>query len=177
MFQPRRKQTPGTTGARRACGRSCSALGLLLPRPADMQSGARLSFIRTDVSVEADVKATIAYAVDRFGRLDYLVNNAGSGSPMVSSTEATAERFDGVFAVNGPWSLRRIWLLPGRSVLRHARFSHAVDQALPAGKICRVVAHHVCRKARDGESLVDRRSGLNLRLGFIQAPEVRQSGS
>jgi hypothetical protein len=54
MFQPRRKQKPGTTGARRACGRSCSALGLLLPRPADMQSGARLSFIRTDVSVEAE---------------------------------------------------------------------------------------------------------------------------
>ena len=29
-------------------------------------------FIRTDVSVEADIKAMIDYAVDRFGRLDCL---------------------------------------------------------------------------------------------------------
>ena len=50
--------------------------------------------------VEADVKAMIDHAVSRFGRLDCLVNNAGSGSPMVSITEATAEQFDGVFAVN-----------------------------------------------------------------------------
>ena len=42
----------------------------------------------------------IDHAVSRFGRLDCLVNNAGSGSPMVSITEATAEQFDGVFAVN-----------------------------------------------------------------------------
>jgi NAD(P)-dependent dehydrogenase (short-subunit alcohol dehydrogenase family) len=62
--------------------------------------GDSLSFIRTDVSVEADVKAMIDHAVSRFGRLDCLVNNAGSGSPMVSIAEATAEQFDGVFAVN-----------------------------------------------------------------------------
>jgi NAD(P)-dependent dehydrogenase (short-subunit alcohol dehydrogenase family) len=66
----------------------------------EAKCGDSLSFIRTDVSVEADVKAMIDHAVSRFGRLDCLVNNAGSGSPMVSITEATAEQFDGVFAVN-----------------------------------------------------------------------------
>ena len=66
----------------------------------EARCGDSLSFIRTDVSVEADVKAMIDHAVSRFGRLDCLVNNAGSSSPMVSIAEATAEQFDGVFAVN-----------------------------------------------------------------------------
>jgi NADP-dependent 3-hydroxy acid dehydrogenase YdfG len=39
--------------------------------------GEAARFIRTDVSVEADVKAMIDHAVDRFGRLDCLMNNAG----------------------------------------------------------------------------------------------------
>lgn len=44
--------------------------------------GDRALFIRTDVSREADVKAMIAYAVDRFGRLDCLFNNAGCPAPV-----------------------------------------------------------------------------------------------
>src|SRR5258708_11594160 len=43
--------------------------------------GAAASFIRTDVSVEPEVEAMIAHAVTHFGRLDCLINNAGSGSP------------------------------------------------------------------------------------------------
>ena len=66
----------------------------------EARCGDRLSFIPTDVSNEADVKTMINHAVSRFGRLDCLVNNAGSASPMVSITEATAEQFDNVFAVN-----------------------------------------------------------------------------
>jgi NAD(P)-dependent dehydrogenase (short-subunit alcohol dehydrogenase family) len=62
--------------------------------------GEQLSFIRTDVANEAEVKAMIEHAVTRFGGLDCLVNNAGIGSPMVSITEVTAEQFDMVFAVN-----------------------------------------------------------------------------
>jgi NAD(P)-dependent dehydrogenase (short-subunit alcohol dehydrogenase family) len=41
--------------------------------------GAHASFVRADVSVEADVAALIASAVERHGRLDCLVNNAGEG--------------------------------------------------------------------------------------------------
>ena len=69
-------------------------------RALEARCDGRLSFIRTDVSVEADVRAMIEHAVSRFGRLDCLVNNAGSGAPMVSITEATAEQFDSIFAVN-----------------------------------------------------------------------------
>jgi len=39
----------------------------------------------------------VDHAVSRFGRLDCLVNNAGSGSPMVSITEITGEHFASVF--------------------------------------------------------------------------------
>ncbi|MBW1819664.1 MAG: glucose 1-dehydrogenase [Deltaproteobacteria bacterium] len=44
--------------------------------------GERAEFLRTDVSLEADVKAMVAYAVDRFGRLDCLFNNAGGPAPV-----------------------------------------------------------------------------------------------
>src|SRR5258708_13379111 len=39
--------------------------------------GDAASFIRTDVSIEADVKAMIHHSVNRFGRVDCLMNNAG----------------------------------------------------------------------------------------------------
>ncbi len=42
--------------------------------------GDAASFIRTDVSIEADVKAMIDHAVDRFGHVDCLMNNAGRSS-------------------------------------------------------------------------------------------------
>ena len=59
-----------------------------------------MSFIRTDVTDEASVKAMIDHAVTKFGRLDCLVNNAGSGSPMVSITELATEHFTSIFDTN-----------------------------------------------------------------------------
>jgi NAD(P)-dependent dehydrogenase (short-subunit alcohol dehydrogenase family) len=69
-------------------------------RALEARCGPSLSFIRTDVTDEASVKAMIDHAVKRFGRLDCLVNNAGSGSPMVSITEVTSEHFASVFDTN-----------------------------------------------------------------------------
>ncbi len=43
--------------------------------------GENVRFIRTDVSKEADVEAMIGFAVDSFGRLDVLFNNAGGPAP------------------------------------------------------------------------------------------------
>ena len=52
-----------------------------------------------DVSVEADVIATVETFVARHGRIDILVNNAGFGhfAPLV---EMDREHFDAVFATN-----------------------------------------------------------------------------
>jgi NAD(P)-dependent dehydrogenase (short-subunit alcohol dehydrogenase family) len=63
----------------------------------EAKCGPAMSFIRTDVTDEASVKAMVDHAVIRFGRLDCLVNNAGSGSPMVSITDVATEHFSSVF--------------------------------------------------------------------------------
>jgi NAD(P)-dependent dehydrogenase (short-subunit alcohol dehydrogenase family) len=41
--------------------------------------GAKAIFVRTDVSKARDVEATVAKAVETFGRLDCAFNNAGIG--------------------------------------------------------------------------------------------------
>jgi 3-oxoacyl-[acyl-carrier protein] reductase len=62
----------------------------------------------TDVTREADVVSLIRNTVERFGRLDILVNNAAIGifGPLA---ETTTEQWDQIFAVNarGPFLLCR----------------------------------------------------------------------
>jgi 3-oxoacyl-[acyl-carrier protein] reductase len=55
--------------------------------------------IQADVSNEADVKRTYAEVLEKFGDLDTLVNNAGSGvfKPLV---EMELDKFQAVFATN-----------------------------------------------------------------------------
>jgi NAD(P)-dependent dehydrogenase (short-subunit alcohol dehydrogenase family) len=62
--------------------------------------GDAANFMRTDVSVEAEVKAMIDHAIDVFGRLDCLMNNAGRGSQFTTIAEADLEQFDAVIAVH-----------------------------------------------------------------------------
>jgi NAD(P)-dependent dehydrogenase (short-subunit alcohol dehydrogenase family) len=62
--------------------------------------GSAASFIRTDVSVEADVQAMIDHAVNRFGRVDCLMNNAGRGSQYSAIANVDLEQFDAVIAVH-----------------------------------------------------------------------------
>ena len=44
--------------------------------------GAKATYLHTDVTQESDVKAAVDYAVQHFGRLDCMFNNAGAGGPM-----------------------------------------------------------------------------------------------
>jgi NAD(P)-dependent dehydrogenase (short-subunit alcohol dehydrogenase family) len=62
--------------------------------------GAAASFIRTDVSVETDVRALIEHAVEKFGRLDCLVNNAGTGSRHIEIANVDLEEFDAAIGVH-----------------------------------------------------------------------------
>ena len=59
-----------------------------------------VSFIRTDVSQEVDVKALINHAVQSFGRVDCLVNNAAIPFPMVSIIDIDVSRFDQLIGIN-----------------------------------------------------------------------------
>jgi NAD(P)-dependent dehydrogenase (short-subunit alcohol dehydrogenase family) len=58
--------------------------------------------VRTDVSNEDDVIATIAACVDSFGRLDILFNNVGVPTPRLGAglTDHTMDDFNRLFAIN-----------------------------------------------------------------------------
>ncbi|MEQ8663004.1 MAG: SDR family oxidoreductase, partial [Gammaproteobacteria bacterium] len=63
--------------------------------------GGRVRFIRTDVAREADVEAMLKCAVDAFGRLDIVFNNAGVGGAIGPLTETTVDAWDYTFDVLG----------------------------------------------------------------------------
>jgi NAD(P)-dependent dehydrogenase (short-subunit alcohol dehydrogenase family) len=46
------------------------------------EAGGRAAFVHTDVSVQSEVEAMVAFAVDTFGGLDCAHNNAGVAAPM-----------------------------------------------------------------------------------------------
>ncbi len=60
---------------------------------------AKVRFIKTDVAREADIEAMFACALDAFGRLDIIFNNAGVGGAIGPLTETTVEAFDYTFDV------------------------------------------------------------------------------
>lgn len=59
----------------------------------------RLAYVHCDVTVEAELEKAVETAVARFGGLDILFNNAGSGGTMATAEEITAEAWDKVFAL------------------------------------------------------------------------------
>jgi NAD(P)-dependent dehydrogenase (short-subunit alcohol dehydrogenase family) len=64
------------------------------------KSGAECLFVRSDVSVEADIQALIQQTVATYGRLDCAFNNAGIASPAKPLHEHSLEDFDDLMAVN-----------------------------------------------------------------------------
>jgi NAD(P)-dependent dehydrogenase (short-subunit alcohol dehydrogenase family) len=57
-------------------------------------------FVRCDVAQEADVAAVVRRAVDAFGRIDCMFNNAGLPGAIAPLTEVSVEDWDRTFAVN-----------------------------------------------------------------------------
>src|SRR3990170_7516959 len=60
-------------------------------------AGGRARFRRTDTSREDDVKAAIAAAVEAWGRLDIVVNNAGILGPAYTWEQVIAVNLSGVY--------------------------------------------------------------------------------
>jgi NAD(P)-dependent dehydrogenase (short-subunit alcohol dehydrogenase family) len=61
--------------------------------------GGEALFVPTDVSKEEDVRRLVAQAVDTYGQLDVIFNNAGVGAT-ARVTEASAEHWQRVLSIN-----------------------------------------------------------------------------
>lgn len=74
-------------------------------------AGGEAAFVRTDISDSASTLAMAAFAVEKFGGIDILVNNAAffAGLPAESMIDMPEERWDRVMAINskGPWLCTR----------------------------------------------------------------------
>jgi NAD(P)-dependent dehydrogenase (short-subunit alcohol dehydrogenase family) len=62
--------------------------------------GGRALYVRADIARATDVEAMVAAVIDRFGRLDCALNNAGCGLPAGRIADHDDTAFDEVVAVN-----------------------------------------------------------------------------
>jgi len=63
-------------------------------------AGGKAAFIKGDVSKDADWAAMVKFAVDTFGDLDIVINNAGTTHRNQPVLDVTEKDFDRVYAVN-----------------------------------------------------------------------------
>ena len=61
---------------------------------------AECAMLACDVTVESEVEALVELGLERFGRLDIAINNAGISTPMKALAETTEDDMDLNFAVN-----------------------------------------------------------------------------
>ncbi len=108
----------GTTGIGRAtamcfaeAGANVVVAGLGAADGAETERAVRAAgrealFIEADVTRESDVAGIVARAVEKFGRIEAAVNNAGIEGRFGPVHEATVEDFDRIIGVN----LKGVWL-------------------------------------------------------------------
>lgn len=68
-------------------------------------AGGEASFLRVDITSEADIEAMVATAVDRYGTLDCALNNAGISDPPVDFVDMPLEAWNRMIAIQltGPF--------------------------------------------------------------------------
>jgi NAD(P)-dependent dehydrogenase (short-subunit alcohol dehydrogenase family) len=125
--------------------------------------GNAASFVRTDVSIEADVKAMIDHAVDRFGRVDCLMNNAGRSSQYAAMADVDLEVFDAVIAVHL------------RAVLAGMKYAARVMAAQGAGSIINVSSVNGFRAGLGGYYYSAAKAG-SIHLTRCAAMELGEKG-
>lgn len=94
--------------------------------------GAKVEAIPCDVSVRSEAEGAVAAVIERFGRLDVLINNAGRGH-FASIEETPSEQIESIFRVN----TFALWYTCGPAVarMRAQRSGHIINIASIAGKI------------------------------------------
>lgn len=71
-----------------------------------VERGGKATFVETDISQSSDVRNLVETAVDTYGRLDVLFNNAGIPGPESSIVDVSEAEFDELVDVN----LKGVWL-------------------------------------------------------------------
>ena len=106
--------TGGTMGIGEGCAKALLAAGanvVICARRVDcgkekadelnaLYEDAVCEFVQCDVKKEEDIKKVIAYAVEKFGRLDVLVNNAGYHPSEEFIDDITGEMFEDLLKTN-----------------------------------------------------------------------------
>ena len=64
------------------------------------RQGGEATFVKTDVTREADAEALVKAAVSTYGRLDCAVNNAGIEGESAFTADCTPENFERVLSIN-----------------------------------------------------------------------------
>ena len=109
--------TGASSGIGRATGKAFAAQGanvvLAARREAELtelvaeieSQGGSATSIRTDVSVAKDVERMVAHAIEKYGRLDFAVNNAGTEGKLAGIVDMLEKDWDEVLAINlkGPF--------------------------------------------------------------------------
>lgn len=85
---------------------SASALDSVAASLASLFPAVEFQALTCDLADEAQVEAAFQKAVSRFSRLDYVVNNAGIGGPLVPTTESDVTALERIMSVN----LKGVWL-------------------------------------------------------------------
>jgi NAD(P)-dependent dehydrogenase (short-subunit alcohol dehydrogenase family) len=62
--------------------------------------GVEAEFLSADVRFEAEVRSVVEQTVERFGRIDVAVNNAGTEGQLAPIVEQTATNYEDTFSVN-----------------------------------------------------------------------------
>jgi meso-butanediol dehydrogenase / (S,S)-butanediol dehydrogenase / diacetyl reductase len=110
-----------------------NAKGLEETAAALKEADAEVDVHQADVSQTTDVEAFFAKTVERFGRVDICVNNAGIGNPPAPIVQMTDEGFDRTVAVN----LRGVFLCmraAGRQMIAQGGGGRIISVASQAGK-------------------------------------------
>ena len=97
------------------------------------ETNGKAVFIRTDVSIKTDVDATVQKAIQEFGKLDIMVNNAGIIN-RDSVLDVSAEDWSKVFSVNVNGTFHGT-VVAGKHMVERGEGGHILNLASPNGVI------------------------------------------